>query len=66
MSSKREIYPILPLRDIVVLPHMTATLFVGRPKSIAALDVAMQTNKKILLVVQKEAVVDDPRGIKRA
>lgn len=60
MSTKRETYPILPLRDIVVLPHMTATLFVGRPKSISALHAAMQDNKKILLVVQKESAVDDP------
>ncbi|HNG49498.1 MAG TPA: endopeptidase La [Plasticicumulans sp.] len=52
--------PILPLRDVVVYPHMVIPLFVGREKSIAALDAAMQTDKRILLVSQKSAEVDDP------
>ena len=52
--------PLLPLRDVVVYPHMVIPLFVGRKKSIRALDLAMQQNKKILLVAQKNAQVDDP------
>ncbi|MBS3952305.1 MAG: endopeptidase La [Methylomicrobium sp.] len=52
--------PVLPLRDVVVYPHMVIPLFVGRPKSIDALDAAMKDNKQILLVAQKEAEVDDP------
>ncbi|SMF93757.1 ATP-dependent Lon protease [Methylomagnum ishizawai] len=52
--------PVLPLRDVVVYPHMVIPLFVGREKSILALDSAMRDNKQILLVAQKEAEVDDP------
>ncbi len=52
--------PVLPLRDVVVYPHMVIPLFVGREKSIEALDAAMQDNKKILLLAQKNAEVDDP------
>jgi len=52
--------PVLPLRDVVVYPHMVIPLFVGRDKSIKALDAAMQDNKQILLVAQKSAEVDDP------
>ena len=53
--------PILPLRDVVVYPNMVVPLFVGRPKSIAALENAMNVNnKKILLVTQKSSEVDDP------
>src|SRR5262245_24836345 len=52
--------PLLPLRDVVVFPHMVIPLFVGRPKSIKALDVAMDTGKHILLVAQKSAAKDDP------
>ncbi len=52
--------PVLPLRDVVVYPHMVIPLFVGRDKSIDALDVAMKDNKQILLVAQKEADIDDP------
>ena len=52
--------PLLPLRDVVVYPHMVIPLFVGRDKSIQALDEAMSNGKKILLVAQKNAQVDDP------
>jgi ATP-dependent Lon protease len=53
-------YPLLPLRDVVVFPHMVIPLFVGRPKSIRALEVAMESGKHILLVAQKSAAKDDP------
>ncbi|MEI6354946.1 MAG: endopeptidase La [Methylococcus sp.] len=52
--------PVLPLRDVVVYPHMVIPLFVGRDKSIQALDNAMRDSKQVLLVAQKEAEVDDP------
>jgi len=52
--------PVLPLRDVVVYPHMVIPLFVGRDKSIQALDAAMEKDKQILLVAQKSADVDDP------
>jgi ATP-dependent Lon protease len=52
--------PVLPLRDVVVYPHMVIPLFVGREKSIKALDAAMQHDKQILLVAQKSAEIDDP------
>ena len=54
--------PILPLRDVVVYPHMVIPLFVGREKSVAALDQAMASGKEVLLVAQKKADVDDPTG----
>ncbi|MBV9698076.1 MAG: LON peptidase substrate-binding domain-containing protein, partial [Gammaproteobacteria bacterium] len=54
--------PVLPLRDVVVYPHMVLPLFVGREKSIQALDVAMRTDKRIMLVAQKQADVDDPKA----
>ncbi len=53
--------PVLPLRDVVVYPHMVIPLFVGREKSIVALDRAMKADKRILLVAQKQADVDDPK-----
>ncbi|MBI5462415.1 MAG: endopeptidase La [Gammaproteobacteria bacterium] len=53
--------PVLPLRDVVVYPHMVIPLFVGREKSIRALDTAMQNDKRILLVAQRSADVDDPQ-----
>ena len=53
--------PVLPLRDVVVYPHMVIPLFVGREKSIVALDLAMKADKRILLVAQKQADVDDPK-----
>lgn len=52
--------PLLPLRDVVVYPHMVIPLFVGREKSIAALEAAMQGDKKILLVAQHSPAADDP------
>jgi len=52
--------PMLPLRDVVVFPHMVIPLFVGRPKSIKALETAMETGKNILLVAQKSAAKDEP------
>jgi ATP-dependent Lon protease len=53
--------PVLPLRDIVVFPHMIVPLFVGRDKSIRALEEAMAADKNILLVAQKDAQIDDPQ-----
>ncbi|MEK9755280.1 MAG: LON peptidase substrate-binding domain-containing protein, partial [Rhodospirillaceae bacterium] len=53
-------YPVLPLRDIVVFPHMIVPLFVGRDKSVRALEDVMQDDKQILLVAQKNAADDDP------
>ncbi|MFE8071570.1 endopeptidase La [Marinobacteraceae bacterium S3BR75-40.1] len=55
-------YPLLPLRDVVVFPHMVVPLFVGREKSINALEAAMESTKQILLVAQKEAGTDDPEA----
>ncbi len=52
--------PLLPLRDVVVFPHMVIPLFVGRPKSIKALEAAMEAGKSIMLVAQKNASKDDP------
>ena len=57
-----ENLPVLPLRDVVVYPHMVIPLFVGREKSIQALDVAMKADKRIMLVAQKQADVDDPKA----
>ncbi|MDD2744012.1 MAG: endopeptidase La [Rhodocyclaceae bacterium] len=52
--------PLLPLRDVVVFPHMVIPLFVGRPKSIKALEMAMEAGKSIILVAQKSAAKDEP------
>ena len=52
--------PVLPLRDVVVYPHMVIPLFVGRDRSIKALDIAMAADKQILLIAQKSPDVDDP------
>ena len=61
-SSETELaeLPVLPLRDVVVFPHMVIPLFVGREKSVRALDIAMEGNKKILLVAQRSPDVDEP------
>jgi ATP-dependent Lon protease len=53
--------PLLPLRDVVVFPHMVIPLFVGRPKSIKALEAAMEAERRIMLVAQKAAAKDDPQ-----
>ena len=53
--------PVLPLRDVVVYPHMVIPLFVGREKSIVALDRAMDIGKRILLIAQKKSDLDDPQ-----
>src|SRR2546427_12081872 len=53
-------FPLLPLRDVVVFPHMVIPLFVGRPKSIKALDMAMEAGKHILLAAQRSAAKDEP------
>ena len=55
-----DTYPVLPLRDIVVFPHMIVPLFVGREKSVRALEAVMRDDKQILLVAQKNATQDDP------
>ncbi|MGH1469898.1 MAG: endopeptidase La [Cellvibrionaceae bacterium] len=66
MTEKTELttttneYPLLPLRDVVVYPHMVIPLFVGREKSIEALEKAMASDKQVLLVAQKSASEDDP------
>ena len=54
------VLPVLPLRDVVVYPHMVIPLFVGRSRSIRALDRAMEVDKRILLVAQKDAAQDEP------
>ncbi|MBL8784565.1 MAG: endopeptidase La [Deltaproteobacteria bacterium] len=59
-ASKSRIVPLLPLRDIIVFPHMVVPLFVGREKSIAALEQAMATDKEVLLSAQKKAKTNDP------
>ena len=59
-SPEALILPLLPLRDVVVFPHMVIPLFVGRPKSIKALEAAMEEGKNVVLVAQKSAAKDDP------
>jgi ATP-dependent Lon protease len=58
--SERIEIPVLPLRDVVVYPHMVIPLFVGREKSIQCLEAAMDNNKQVLLVAQKQADKDEP------
>src|SRR5262245_51429348 len=58
--GETRVYPVLPLRDIVVFPHVIAPLFVGRKKSILALEEVMRANTFILLATQKNASDDDP------
>ena len=60
LASERTSLPLLPLRDVVVFPHMVIPLFVGRPKSIKALEAAMEGGKHIMLVAQKNAAKDEP------
>src|SRR5690606_25610436 len=58
--ARGNLFPVLPLRDIVVFPHMIVPLFVGRDKSVRALEDVMKDDKQILLVTQKNAAQDDP------
>ena len=58
--TRGDLMPVLPLRDIVVFPHMIVPLFVGREKSVRALEAVMKDDKQILLVAQKNAAQDDP------
>ncbi len=59
-ATQHSLYPVLPLRDIVVFPHMIVPLFVGREKSVLALEDVMKDDKQILLVAQKDPAQDDP------
>ena len=59
-KTKKQLYPLLPLRDIVVFPHMVVPLFVGRQKSINALEKALEKDKQIVLATQRDAKVDEP------
>jgi ATP-dependent Lon protease len=59
-SADSRVLPLLPLRDVVVFPHMVIPLFVGRPKSIKALEAAMEEGKNVVLVAQKSAAKDEP------
>jgi ATP-dependent Lon protease len=61
LGQAGDVMAVLPLRDIVVFPHMIVPLFVGREKSVRALESVMRDNKKILLVAQKNAAQDDPQ-----
>ena len=60
-EDKTIVIPLLPLRDVVMFPHMIVPLFVGREKSIAALESAMKYEKSIFMVAQKNAKDDDPK-----
>ena len=60
-NSDDLVFPVLPLRDVIVFPNMVIPLFVGRDKSIKSLEVAMDANKQIMLVAQKTADLDDPK-----
>src|SRR5467141_2346224 len=61
-TARGLLYPVLPLRDIVVFPHMVAPLFVGREKSVRALEDVMKDDKQVLLATQKNATQDDPQA----
>ena len=59
-ETNSNILPLIPLRDIVVFPGMVAPLFVGRDKSVKALENAMNTDKEIILVTQRDSIIDNP------
>jgi len=59
-KSNARLLPLLPLRDIVVFPHLTVPLYVGRAKSINAIEEAMRGNRELLLAAQKKAKTNDP------
>jgi len=60
-KQPKQVMPVLPLRDVVVFPHMVIPLFVGRDKSIRCLERAMEMDKQVFLVTQKDASQDDPQ-----
>ena len=60
-KSKALVVPLLPLRDIVIFPHMVVPLFIGRDRSIRAIESAMEKDRKILFALQKDAKVNDPK-----
>ena len=60
LPSEPTVLPLLPLRDVVVFPHMVIPLFVGRPKSIKAMERAMESGSHVLLVAQRSPTQDDP------
>ncbi|MDO8886391.1 LON peptidase substrate-binding domain-containing protein, partial [Candidatus Oleimmundimicrobium sp.] len=60
MAVETNTYPVLPLRDMVVFPHMIVPLFVGRDKSVRALEAVMREDKQILLVAQIDHAAEDP------
>ena len=60
MPKKIENLPLLPLRDVVIFPSVVTPLFVGREKSMIALQAAMAADKQIMIVAQKDAEIDDP------
>src|SRR5438128_5824069 len=62
LPAEQITLPLLPLRDVVVFPHMVIPLFVGRPKSIKALEAAMESGRQIMLVAQKAAGKDEPKA----
>ena len=61
MCKIKSDLPLIPLRDVVVFPGIVTTLFVGRAKSVEALNIAMTSNKKLVLVSQKDAGNEDPK-----
>ena len=60
VDEASELYPLLPLRDIVIFPHMVTPLFVGRARSIRALEGAMEKDKMVFLATQKDPKIDEP------
>ena len=65
-GASDDVFPVLPLRDIVVFPHMIVPLFVGREKSIRALEEVMRADKQILLATQQNPSDDDPDARRRS